>query len=192
MKKTVMILVALFAIEMAYATTPSTNYRRHRGGLDEGYKGFVSAGYTIGMGDFKIDRLSFNTTHGYQINEMFFAGGGLGFNAFKWGGLKADSFDFSNLCIPIYADGRFNTELSGSIGFFADAKAGIAFFTGKDSDGVYFYFNPSVGLRFDLNGSMGLNVGLGYELLRYSKKEPYFGTISYNLGGLSMKVGLDF
>ena len=36
-------------------------------GPQKGYRGFVDLGYTIGTGDFGLDRVEFSTSHGYQI-----------------------------------------------------------------------------------------------------------------------------
>jgi len=44
----------------------------------KGYRGFADLGYTIGTGDFRLDRIEFSTSHGYQILPCFYAGLGVG------------------------------------------------------------------------------------------------------------------
>ena len=44
------------------------------------YRGFVDAGYSIGIGDYEFGRFEVNTSHGYQFNPYFFLGAGMGFH----------------------------------------------------------------------------------------------------------------
>lgn len=60
-----------------------------------------------------------------------------------------------------------------------------------------FICNPSVGVRFAVSSSYGINVGLGYEVqmckIYYSSYfGDYYGWKVENLGGISLKVGMDF
>lgn len=185
MKRTTKIMVTLLCAAFVLLTCNNAyagnNHRRYGGGLQEGYKGFVTAGYTIGTGLIS-DRLSINTTHGYQLNENFFIGAGVGMSVYK-----PDGFNFDVLSIPLYADARANLELNGSVSPFADLKIGYAI-----ADVKGFFFNPSIGIRVDMNGSMGLNFGVGYELIRYIENSAYLGSYSINVKGITLKVGLDF
>ena len=38
------------------------------------YRGFVDAGYDVGIGDYEFGRFVINTTHGYQFNPYIFLG----------------------------------------------------------------------------------------------------------------------
>ena len=42
------------------------------------YRGFVDAGYDVGIGDYDFGRFVINTTHGYQFNPYIFLGAGTG------------------------------------------------------------------------------------------------------------------
>ena len=35
------------------------------------YRGYVDAGYSIGIGDYEFGRFEVNTTHGYQVSPYF-------------------------------------------------------------------------------------------------------------------------
>ena len=45
------------------------------------YRGFTDLSYTLGVGDTSedFDRFTLSTTHGYQLDDMFFVGAGLSF-----------------------------------------------------------------------------------------------------------------
>src|SRR5574344_1649720 len=55
-----------------------------------GYRGFVDNGYTVGVGDYSLDRYDVSTTHGCQINPFIFVGGGVGVVDFKSGFMAGD------------------------------------------------------------------------------------------------------
>lgn len=42
------------------------------------YRGFIDAGYSIGVGDYEFGRFEVNTSHGYQFNSYLFLGAGAG------------------------------------------------------------------------------------------------------------------
>ena len=42
------------------------------------YRGYIDAGYSIGVGDYEFSRFEVNTSHGYQINPHLFLGAGAG------------------------------------------------------------------------------------------------------------------
>ena len=158
-------------------------------GLKTGYKGSGEVGYTLGVGD-GVDRLALFTTHGFQINKMIFAGAGVGVNYFTKGEVVG---------LPIYGATRI-TILDSVISPFVDVKVG---YSALDIKG--FFFAPSVGCRFRLAQRFALTVTMGYEMLKISNEyssweydyrwdEYYTKTEknSYNCGGLSLKVGVDF
>lgn len=148
------------------------------GGLDQGYRGFVAIGWTFGVGDLGIDRLSLNTTHGYQLNEHFFVGGGAGLNF--WHLYKGSMKNI--LSLPLYADARADFNIAGDLGFFGDLKIGYALL---DMDGFYFY--PNIGLRYGINDILGVNLGFGYEMIL--NKNSWGSSIAH---GLALKLGMDF
>ena len=70
MRKFFLIGVLVFLTSMAHSQNVAKNC----------YRGFVDAGYSFGIGDYKFGRFEINTTHGYQFNPYFFLGAGLGFH----------------------------------------------------------------------------------------------------------------
>lgn len=140
-------------------------------GPSVGYKGFVDLGYTFGVGDFGEDRIAFSTTHGYQINPYVFAGIGAGINYYT----SPDAWS-----LPIFADVR-GTFLNNSITPFIDLKIGYSIL---DAEG--FYLAPSIGCRINR-----FNVSIGYELQKADLDFYYFES-KETIGGISLKIGLDF
>ena len=151
-----------------------------------GYRGFVDDGYTFGVGKWKnAGRLEMTMSHGYQVVPWFYVGLGVGIH--YW-----EDMDFGN--IPLFADFRADF-LESSVTPFLDLKIGYAFGLNDNDNG--FYCNPSVGVRFAVSSSYGINVGLGYEvqmckIYYFSYLGDYYGWKVENLGGISLKVGMDF
>lgn len=187
--KCLLVAIAIMICDTTFAQFSNANQSRGKthgasmfdgNGPKSGYKGFVEAGYTIGVGDAGEGRISVMTVHGYQINPYIFAGIGVGGNYFHDG-------DVWN--VPIFADVRSNI-LDNSISPFVDVKIGYSILDIKG-----FFFSPSIGCRFAIGDKTGLNVGVGYELQKFSSngyvlgyKYSYKGTC----GGIAFKVGLDF
>jgi hypothetical protein len=177
MKNVKMLLTAaLLAVGMsasAQFTNASSRSNGFSGGPVPGYKGFFEAGYTVGLGDYGIDRIAIaSTTHGYQINPNIFVGGGIAVNYFS---------DSEAWNLPIFGNFRY-TFLDNKISPFIDAKVGYAIL---DVDG--FYFNPSVGCRFGLSDTFALTASMGYEVLSAD-----YGYARKNCGGLAFRVGIEF
>lgn len=145
-----------------------------------GYRGFVDGGFTIGY-DFVIEA---NTSHGFQVNPYFFVGGGMGLHIYSIEGL---------VNIPIFANVRANL-LDKKASPYVDYKLGAS--VGGASG---FYTALSVGCkikRFDV--SLGYTVQLTElydEVYHYNSYYGGYYTYDYytgNVGGLSLKVGVEF
>jgi len=150
-------------------------------GPQKGYRGFVDLGYTIGTGDFGLDRIEFSTSHGYQILPCFYAGAGAGAHYY---------FDADAVEIPIFADFRADL-LNHSVCPFIDLKIG---YTVHEDTG--FYLNPQFGVRFAVGPKTAVNLGIGYTMQRieFSYYDEYYGSFSdsVNCGGFSIKLGFEF
>lgn len=194
MKKTLVILLALATIGMPVsARQPSS-----------GYRGFIEWSSSLRwekFGAFDSDLnlttyrthtfyWGFSTAHGYQINPVFFVGGGIGME--RCG-------DLNNWVAPIFLEGRADLKF-GRYTPFADLRAGA-----NMAEGIGMYLSPSVGYRFNWGRKMGVNLCLGFTLAGY-KAEHYEGSFT-DEGGytvayietrrhvrpyLSMRVGIDF
>lgn len=134
---------------------------------ESGYRGFFDAGYVISatkIGDADVsNRISATTSHGYQINETFFAGAGAGFQYFHQG---------EAYTIPVFGDLRADISK-----FFVDAKIGYSL-----GDWEGFYLNPAVGYRFPLGEKLGLNISAGYLLQTLSGVDGTSGDITLHIG----------
>lgn len=168
-------------VRSTFTTDTSTSGVFQNGrGPQKGYRGFVDLGYTIGTGDFGLDRIEFSTTHGYQILPCLFAGAGVGVHYY---------FDAEAVEIPIFADLRADL-LKHSVCPFIDMKIG---YTVHEDTG--FYFNPMVGVRFAVGAKSAVNFGIGYTMQRIEYRYVSGGYSipdSFNCGGFSIKLGFEF
>lgn len=200
MKKAFTLAFALFICSAAFAqftNAKSGSRGGNSGGINFGetsYKGFVEAGYAIGLGDdkndkMKIGRFDISTSHGVYFCDRFFAGLGTGF---KW--FSKDSENFFN--IPIFADLRANFLKDSNITPFVGLKIGYAIGIKK----TYSYYDyeydmkfggfictPAIGCRFGINEKMGLGVSVGYDIQKGKAADEKF-----TANGLVFKVGIDF
>lgn len=135
------------------------------------YRGFTDLSYTLGVGETSenFDRFTLSTTHGYQIDDMFFVGAGVSFEYVR---------DAAIALVPIYADVRMDIPLRNrSIKPFVDAKVGYA---AGQVDG--FYFAPTVGVRVPVRFVQAMNFGLGYKLQKIQDAGTNTNAITFNVG----------
>ena len=135
------------------------------------YRGFTDLSYTLGVGETSenFDRFTLSTTHGYQIDDMFFVGAGVSFEYVR---------DAALALVPIYGDVRMDIPLrSRSIKPFVDAKVGYA---AGQVDG--FYFAPTVGVRVPVRFVQAMNFGLGYKLQKIQDASTNTNAITFNVG----------
>ncbi len=138
---------------------------------EQGYRGFTDLSYALGVGDNSkdFDRFGLSTTHGYQIDDMFFVGAGLGFEYVR---------DAAVALVPIYADVRMDIPLrSSSVKPFVDAKIGYA---AGQVDG--FHFAPTVGVRVPVRFVQAMNFGIGYRLQKLQDAHTNTNAITFNVG----------
>ena len=154
MKKLIILFIAALLPVVATAAdtvsdSPPLTKKEQRRTL-RGYKGFVE----LGMGATRHDLIWINgeksechkprgfgievlTTHGFQFNNFFFLGGGVGIN----------ECTETNVMVPIFGDLRVNI-INKRISPVFDAKCGYAV---GDHYGVYFSFNAGVRFGFKRN-----------------------------------------
>ena len=142
-------------------------------GNETGYNGFFDLGYTIGTGDYGVDRIELSTSHGYQFNPHLYAGAGIGVNYYT---------DAEVIGLPIFAHVRGNM-LNNSISPYIDFRIGYSPL--KDVQGLY--MAPSVGCKIHL-----FNVSFGYVMQEVKYEYYRDDSGSENCGGFSLKVGFEF
>lgn len=166
MKRTIFLLLAI----VAFANVSEARQPRR------GYRGFLEWSNSLRsekLGTFdlagniftyreNVFYTGFTTSHGYQINPMYFIGAGFGME--KCG-------KFNNWVAPIFLQGRADFKF-GKFTPFGDMRIGANL-----AEGVGAYFSPTIGYRFNWGRKMGVNLGLGLTLAGY-KAEHYEGTFN--------------
>ena len=150
--------------------------------IKKGYRGFVDIGYTFGVGDLRMDRLEFTTTHGYQFNPYLFAGLGAGISYWP---------DTEVMGYPLFVDIRTDIPTEAIFSPFVDIKLGF----NPSNDHMSLYGNFSAGCRVAFSKHMAFNISLGFQIQKYqvdihdnhgSHDEPFPSN------GLALKAGLEF
>lgn len=194
MKKTVFILLAIISFTLV------SEARQPR----RGYRGFLEWSSSLRSdrfaaldiyGNIQTERhtsfyTGFSTSHGYQINPMFFVGAGIGLERC---GSRV------NWVAPIFVQGRIDLKL-GKFTPFGDLRLGM-----NVDGGTGIYFSPSVGYRFNWGRKMGVNFGAGLTLAGYKTEHYemsyvgpdeyeiyYVGTRSHVRPYFSFRLGIDF
>ncbi len=132
MKRFILVILALYSI-LGYAQ--SNNYRTR------GYKGDVNVAL---LRDVSCEEMNLGlfSTHGFQINRVFFVGGGIGYEC----GM-----------LPIYADFRsYFTKKKLVVDPYVEMKVGYD----VENDGCY--LSPSVGISKPLKKNYTLTVAFTY------------------------------
>lgn len=180
------------------------------------YKGFLEVGFTGGVGDLKANQLEILTTHGVQLGQNFFVGGGIGVNVLfpqnsyyvssgvspRYGNYSSGSDN--GVMIPLYFDMRVSGH--GRIAPFFDLKMGGAFIASDnlvvgdeafDNDKACGYFSPTVGVRFALSPKSAVNIGVTYNLL--TQRDYYYDYDGYvydsdgpTLNSLGVRMSLEW
>ena len=158
------------------------------------YKGFVEAGYSHTLGNYKGDFIEITTSQGYNYKSWFYMGAGLGVDILfahkntNWGeGMiappdkeKGENSLTTAVMLPIFTDFRFNVGSSSSstkASFYIDLKIGCSFLLSNKyiaiGDGYlnnqeYFFLRPSLGVRIPVNANkpkQAIDLGISYKLL---------------------------
>lgn len=189
----ILILTAVTLCQVAEARQPQRGYR----GFLEWSSSLRSEklGYPDINGNLLIYRENMfyngvSTSHGYQINHLFFIGAGLGME-------RCGSLD--NWVAPIFIEGRIDLKF-GKFTPFGDLRVGA-----NVAEGAGVYFSPTIGYRFNWGHKMGINIGAGFSLAGYRAEHyegDWIGPDSYEIQYISTKhhvrpyfsfrVGIDF
>lgn len=193
MKKILFTLAALLVAVSAEARQPQRGYRgffEWSGSLRSQQFGYPDINGNLSFYREDTFFTGFSTSHGYQINPLFFIGAGLGME-------KCTTL--SDWIAPLFLEGRIDLQF-GKFTPFGDIRIGANL-----ADGAGAFFSPSIGYRFNWGRKMGVNIGAGLTLAGY-RAEHYEGTItgpdSYEIHYVgtrhhvrpyfSFRVGIDF
>lgn len=171
-----------------------------------GYKGYVEADFTAGFGNFRTNFATVATSQGYQLNDWFYMGAGIGVDLLwstvnkgwgdDWSASNPDWYAHehttSAVMIPVFTDFRFILGQPNPISFFINLRTGAAFLCSNNyiqiNDGYltnqqYFYFQPAVGVRIPVSTThprQAFDIGIHYRLMtsNYWSNWQYDATIN--------------
>lgn len=103
MRKVLFLAVLLLSVIGVFAQNTSKNC----------YRGYVDAGYSVGVGDYDdFGRFEVNTSHGYQVNPYLFVGAGTGLHFMSSYETKGMDIPLdvreSKVDVPVFANVRCN------------------------------------------------------------------------------------
>ncbi|MDE6557209.1 MAG: hypothetical protein K2K55_09655 [Duncaniella sp.] len=188
----ILILAALLFCQMAEARQPQRGYRGFFEWSNSLRSEEMGYPYNGGLILYRENTYytGFSTSHGYQINPMFFVGAGLGMEMCT---------DFDNWIVPLFVEGRADLQF-GKFTPFGDIRLGANL-----SEGTGVYFSPTIGYRFNWGRKMGVNIGAGLSLAGYKAyhydiimDDPgtfnmvYLGTKNHVRAYFTFRVGIDF
>ena len=160
------------------------------------YRGFVDAGYSIGVGDYEFGRFEVNTTHGYQVNPYLFFGAGMGLHFMSKYETELD-YRESKVDIPVFANVHCNFS-KGKVTPFIDGRGGT-FVTNNGG----LYTSASAGCRISINDKQAISVSIGYttEKLEFETFDRFTNNsnMDYTIEArkcdtesITLKLGFDF
>lgn len=165
------------------------------------YRGYVDAGYSIGIGDYDFGRFEINTSHGYQFNPYFFLGAGVGLHfmpSYETKGMVIPlDVRESKVDIPVFANLRCNFSKK-KVAPFVDLKGGTYV---TNNGGLY--ANVSAGCRIALNKKQALSLSVGYatEKLEFETFHRFTSSssmdymrkpVKYDTEAVTVKLGFEF
>lgn len=181
-----------------------------------GYKGYLEADFTAGVGNYRTNFVTVATSQGYQLNNWFYMGAGIGVDMLwstvnkGWanGFIGQDpswndhQYTSSAVMIPVFTDFRFILGDQRSTSFFVNFRLGAAFLCSdsyiKIRDGYlsnreYFYFQPAIGVRVPVSSTkprQALDIGIHYRLMTSN----YWNNWQYNatINGLGVNIGFEW
>lgn len=144
------------------------------------YKGSIEIMGVAGVGNDKLNHVEFSTSQGYQYNQWFYMGAGLGVDIVRssytdvdnvyrpesgeWGPSRPSRFGQkrTGVMIPVFSDFRLTipTGNSSSPSVFIDLRLGASWLVGNNylrtqdnwlRTNTQFYLRPSIGVRIPTN-----------------------------------------
>lgn len=134
------------------------------------FRGFIDAGYSLGVGEPRNNFWLIETSFGYAITPRAYLGAGVGIHQFnpvlKSYPLRYDKAqpeqndpNWKYPFIPVYVEGRYSFKNESHNTPWVSLKVGATFINHSG-----FYTSPSIGYHFKSNQFFSFNVGVGYAL----------------------------
>lgn len=150
MKKSTLLLIAVFAAFTAYGQVPSR------------FSCSTALGTGFAMSEPATTPLVWRLTGYYNVSRRFSAGIGTGLSFYE------------KTLIPLFADARFLITRPRRFTPYAACAAGYGFAPGKEASGGLL-LNPEVGVQYALPGRTHLFLSAGYELQHLDRLKKYAG-----------------
>lgn len=143
------------------------------------YRGFFGEGYLLSISDINDYSSFIYTSHGFQINSVFFVGAGVAAN-YWWNG--------KDVSVPLFVDARaeFHHLLCKNFSPYVANKVGYSFGYAQGP-----YVTPQVGCHFYFGHSkVGVSAAVGYT---YQANIPIegLGNLTTEFNGLEISVAVD-
>lgn len=181
-----------------------------------GYKGYIEADYTMGVGNFRTNFVSLATSQGYKLNQWFYFGAGVGVDLLwstvnsGWGNhwalynpeWLAHQKTSSAWMVPVFTDFRLTLGNITDVSFFVNIRLGAAFLCsdsyvkirdGYLTDKNYFYMQPAVGMRIPIRKTkpkQAVDIGVHYRLMTSDYWDQWQYTAAIN--GLGVNISYEW
>ena len=156
-------------LTLAFALLSTMSVNAQENFLKRGFRGFAELSESTGFSDAEDEYLlQAGFTGGYQINRMFFVGGGVAPSLYLYDNDWADEI-VTGFVMPIYGAVRADF-IDNTISPFAEIRGGYYITDHSDSHGGYFYTGG--GCRFKR-----FSVSAGYSLYAHDHYTGSFATV---------------
>lgn len=157
--------------------TPVRSASHSVNGLSSGFRGYIEAGYALGLDyDYHCCWLA-RVAFGYQFNSHIFTGLGAGVGFYQ----RMEYFS-----IPVFANFRYYI-LNKRISPFVDAKVG---YSPEDKGGLY--LSPSLGCRFAMGKRMAFTASACLEVQDETEVYNWWDEGRKHASSLGLKIGYEF
>lgn len=154
---------------LAFALLSTMSVNAQENFLKRGFRGFAELSESTGFSDAEDEYLlQAGFTGGYQINRMFFVGGGVAPSLYLYDFELADEI-VTGFVMPIYGAVRADF-IDNTISPFAEIRGGYYITDDYDTHGGYFY--TGAGCRFKR-----FSVSAGYSLYAHDHYTGSFATV---------------
>lgn len=145
------------------------------------YKGNIEGGYTVGVGDYDINRTDISTSHGILMYGYLFSGIGVGWNYYH----KSETS-----YVPLFIDIRTDlVETSKDIIPLIGIKGGYSFNASDNFEKIGAFINPFLGVKYKTNDRYYIYLLAGYTA-QWVNMTKYVENI--NMSGITFKIGFGF
>jgi hypothetical protein len=174
MRKIVSVIACLLVCVTISAQQPAKKIR---------YQGDVQLGYSIGAGEWAMDRVNLHLINSARFNDYVSLGFGLGLDVYT-------EFDEIDVAIPLFINVKGYLPVKNNIDLFASLDLGASVGVSEGMNGMAgLKLTPAIGVMFkgNQNPHHAFIISIGYDNQAWSQ-----GGMSVNTNALSFKIGVSF